>query len=161
LQKLVALRVREHRNEAFRPHVEEVVADARREHRHRHLDQDRLAVGDAGQLVGERLHVTRREIDFRAALHLERNAGAAQTVVQLANQGRDPTERVVVDAVDQVGCRHRQRDAVGCDALAKLDRVLPIARAVVEPGQKVGVDVDHRAAPAGDARRLRRGFTSN
>lgn len=160
LQQLVSLRVRQHGHEPAGAYVEQRIGDSRRDHRYRHFHQDRFSVRDSRQFVHERLDQLRREVDLGPDRDLEQDASVTQSFIQLSNQPVDSTPRVVVYAVDQMGRRDRKRDTLGRDAPAKLDRLVPGPRAVVDPGQQVRVDVDHATpwSPVG-ARRRRRGFT--
>ena len=82
--------------------------------------------------------------DLRARLDFQFDRLGAQALVQLAHQSSDRGRVVVVVPVHVGRCHHYPRPAVGRHT-GKLQRALDRRGPVVDPGQHVGVKVDHRA----------------
>jgi hypothetical protein len=68
-----------------------------------------------------------------------------QALRQLRDERLYARQDVLVHAVDQMRRCDHGLDAAFDEAAAERDRLLPVARAVVDAGQDVAVDIDHAA----------------
>ena len=139
-----ALRVGEQHAVALADERHHQLLDVVLDRSRRRLDEQPRPTAEAqpAQLLATELRGS-QERDLRSGPHLELEALLLDPAVQILDQRQDRRGTIAVAAVD-VRCGHQGPDARPDRDLHHRQRLLDRLRPVVDPGQHVAVQIDHR-----------------